>query len=65
MSEPCSPARQEFLSEEDLDLQNLSWEELISVWNQWLVQAQSTNEEDKDSYEHGVFSGVNAEKLKS
>jgi hypothetical protein len=46
---------QEFLSEEDLDLANLSWEELVAVWNQWLVQAQTTNEEDEFLYEHGVF----------
>jgi hypothetical protein len=47
--------RQEFLSEEDLDLANLSWDELVAVWNQWLVQAQTTNEEDEFLYEHGVF----------
>ncbi|MCH7227993.1 hypothetical protein [Haloferula sp. A504] len=61
MSGKCGPVRQEFLSEEDLDLQNLSWEELIAVWNQWLLQAQSTNDEDKDSYEHGVFQNVKVE----
>ena len=48
-------ARHEFLSEEDLDLANLSWEELLAVWNQWLVQAQATNDEDRFLYEHGVF----------
>jgi hypothetical protein len=50
--------RSEFLSEEDIDLRNLSWEELLAVWNHWLRQAQSTNEEDRDSYEHGVFTAV-------
>ena len=50
--------RPEFLSEEDVDLQNLSWDELLNVWNQWLRQAQSTNEEDRDSYEHGVFTVI-------
>lgn len=50
--------RSEFLSEEDMDLRNLGWEELVTVWNQWLRQAQSTNEEDRDSYEHGVFMAV-------
>ena len=45
----------EFLSEEDLDLGNLNWEELMAVWNYWLKQAQCTNDEDRDSYEHGVF----------
>jgi hypothetical protein len=47
--------RDEFLSEEDLDLRNLTWEELIAVWNRWLVQAQATNHLDKHTYSHGVF----------
>jgi len=46
---------QEFLSEEDLDLTNLSWDELVAVWNQWLRQAQSTNDADQFLYSHGVF----------
>ncbi len=45
----------QFLSEEDLDLANLSFDELITYWNLWLLQAQSTNDADKDSYSHGVF----------
>ena len=36
----------EFLSEEDLDLRNLSWEELVAYWNLWLLQAQATNDSD-------------------
>ncbi|MDO9541318.1 MAG: hypothetical protein Q7J98_03230 [Kiritimatiellia bacterium] len=44
-----------FLSEEDLDLQDLSREELIAWWNLWLEQAQITNDQDKDEYSHGVF----------
>lgn len=47
--------RDEFLSEEDLDLRNLTEEELIAYWNLWLRQAQSTNEQDATSYSHGVF----------
>lgn len=47
--------RDEFLSEEDLDLANLSWEELIACWNEWLRQAQATNEADAEEYSHGVF----------
>jgi hypothetical protein len=47
--------RDEFLSEEDLDLVNLSDEELDYWWNAWFAQAQATNDEDKDSYSHGVF----------
>lgn len=47
--------RDEFLSEEDLDLHNLSQEELVAYWNLWLEQAQSTNDLDEKSYSHGVF----------
>jgi hypothetical protein len=50
-----SQINQAFLSAEDLDLENLSWTELLEVWNSWLQQAQATNEEDRHSYEHGVF----------
>jgi len=45
----------EFLSEEDLDLRNLSEEELIAYWNLWLEQAQATNDLDRRRYSHGVF----------
>ena len=44
-----------FLSEEDLDLVNLSWEELLAWWDLWLRQAQATNELDEHLYSHGVF----------
>ncbi|BCM93470.1 hypothetical protein IAD21_05361 [Abditibacteriota bacterium] len=47
--------RDEFLSEEDLDLANLDWPELIATWNAWLLRMQITNEEDEDDYSHGVF----------
>lgn len=47
--------RDEFLSEEDLDLKNLSEEELLDYWDLWLEQAQMTNDADKDVYSHGVF----------
>jgi len=47
--------RDEFLSEEDLDLQSLTDEELEAVWTAWLYQAQVTNEEDRHTYSHGVF----------
>ncbi len=49
------PPRDEFLSEEDLDLRNLSDEELCAYWLLWLRQAQATNDLDEGSYEHGVF----------
>ncbi len=45
----------EFLSEEDLDLRNLSEEELIAWWNLWLEMAQATNDLDAHLYSHGVF----------
>lgn len=47
--------RDEFLSEEDLDLANLSFEELLAWWDTWLKQAQATNPDDADTYSHGVF----------
>jgi hypothetical protein len=53
--------RDEFLSEEDLDLANMPYEELEAWWNLWLEQAQITNDEDKDEYSHGVFCSMNRE----
>ena len=50
-----SEIRDEFLSEEDLDLRNLTQEELIACWNLWLQQAQATNDLDEAFYSHGVF----------
>lgn len=47
--------RDEFLSEEDLDLKNLSEEELYAYWNLWLEQAQASNDLDQYTYSHGVF----------
>lgn len=49
------PPRDEFLSEEDLDLRNLSDAELSAYWLLWLHQAQATNDLDAGTYEHGVF----------
>lgn len=48
----------EFLSEEDLDLANLSEEELFAYWDLWLEQAQATNDLDAHTYSHGVFTAV-------
>lgn len=53
-----NPTRDEFLSEEDLDLRKLTEEELYLYWNAWLYQAQSTNDLDANYYSHGVFSGM-------
>ncbi len=50
-----SELRDEFLSEEDLDLQSLTDEELDAVWTAWLYQAQSTNDEDRYTHSHGVL----------
>lgn len=50
-----SDIRDEFLSGEDLDLRNLTEEELLDCWNQWLEQAQATNDIDAHTYSHGVF----------
>ena len=47
--------RDEFLSEGDLDLRNLTEEELLAYWSAWLEQAQVTNDRDADSCSHGVF----------
>lgn len=47
--------RDEFLSEEDLDLRNLGEQELFAWWDLWLRQAQASNEVDREAYSHGVF----------
>ena len=47
--------RDEFLSEEDLDLATLTDAELDLYWTAWLHQAQVTNAEDAAYYSHGVF----------
>ena len=60
--------RDEFLSEEDLDLKTLSDEELDRVWTEWLKQAQVSNDLDQKEYSHGVFtlepSGTREKKLR-
>jgi hypothetical protein len=33
----------------------LTDEELDAVWTAWLREAQSTNDEDRYTYSHGVF----------
>ncbi len=47
--------RDEFLSTEDLDLENLTWDELLAWWDHWLREAQAWNDDDADEYSHGVF----------
>ena len=50
-----SELRDEFLSEEDLDLAALTDAELDLYWTAWLHQAQVTNGDDAAFYSHGVF----------
>ena len=40
------PFEDQFLSDEDLDLKNLSDDELYAWWNLWLHQAQCSNDDD-------------------
>ena len=56
--DPFLLVRDEFLSEEDLDLGNLTDEEVAAHWSLWFLQAQATNEEDQWTYAHGVFEEV-------
>jgi hypothetical protein len=50
--------RDEFLSEEDLDLRNLPTDEVVACWEIWFAQAQATNDADQWTYSHGVFAEV-------
>ena len=45
------------LSEDDVNLKDLSAEELDAAWDLWFDIAQTTNEADPP-YSHGVFAGV-------
>ena len=47
--------KDEFMSEEDLDIAQMSRDELYAYWDMWLEQAQSSNDIDKNTYSHGVF----------
>jgi len=55
-AEPCLPTaptgadRDWFLSDEDLDLANLSWDELLGWWDEMLRQAQASNDLDEHEY---------------
>ena len=48
------------LGQDDLDLENLSDEELERAWDLWFDLAQATNDFDPP-YEHGVLVLVEAE----
>ena len=45
------------LSEDDLDLEGMSDDELAAAWDLWFDLAQATNESDPP-YTHGVFVGL-------
>ena len=45
------------LSEDDLNLRDLTEEELACAWELWFELAQATNDWDPP-YEHGVFVGI-------
>ena len=53
-----APMRDEFLSEEDLDLANLTLDEVMAYWDLWFHQAQATNDDDRWTCSHGVFDEV-------
>lgn len=44
----------EQLSEDDLDLKDMTLEELALAWELWFDLAQTTNDDDPP-YTHGVF----------
>lgn len=50
------------LSDEDLDLRNLSEEERDAAWDLWFDLAQATNDRDPP-FTHGVFVNFSAEDL--
>jgi hypothetical protein len=56
--EPLPPVRDEFLSEEDLDLAAMTLEEVMAYWDLWFQQAQSTNDDDRWIYSYGVLDEV-------
>ena len=45
------------LSEDDVNLRDMSAEELDAAWDLWFDTAQTTNDADPP-YTHGVFAGV-------
>jgi hypothetical protein len=47
----------QMLSEDDLDLKEMTDEELERAWDLWFDLAQSTNDADPP-YSHGVFTGL-------
>ncbi|MEP6955406.1 MAG: hypothetical protein ABI883_01165 [Chthoniobacterales bacterium] len=52
---PPAHTSDHFLSEEDLDLRGLTWDELLAEWDAWRGAASATDDEDADLYSHGIF----------
>ena len=52
----------QMLSEDDLNLRDMTEEELERAWDLWFDLAQSTNEFDPP-YTHGVFAFLTREEL--
>ncbi len=53
----------QLLSEDDLDLKEMSDEELARAWDLWFDLAQSTNDADPP-YTHGVFAGLRSDPVR-
>ncbi len=53
----------QMLSDDDLNIAEMSDEELARAWDLWFDLAQSTNDSDPD-YTHGVFVNVDLSKLR-
>jgi len=51
----------QMLSEDDLDLREMTDEELERAWDLWFDVAQSTNDADPP-YSHGVLMGLGADR---
>jgi len=54
----------DMLSEDDLNLGEMTDEELARAWDLWFDLAQTTNESDPP-YTHGVFVGAEADTVAS
>jgi hypothetical protein len=52
----------QMLSEDDLNLRDMTPEELEKAWDLWFTLAQTTNDDDP-LYTHGVFTSVTREDL--
>ena len=53
----------QMLSEDDLNLKQMTAEELERAWDLWFDLAQTTNDADPP-YTHGVLVGIDAERAR-